>query len=79
MIIQLKTLSVKCADCGELCGTLRTWANECKGCGLHFCLNCQTLKRVDGVLMCESCAKDYRIDHPDMEELIAAAEYREDR
>lgn len=34
---------------------------------------------VDGIMMCGQCRKYYRIDHPDLEEFVAEAEYREDR
>ena len=40
---------------------------------------CDELWCVDGATMCKSCRKDYRADHPDMEEAIAHAEYMEDR
>ena len=33
---------------------------------------------IDGRRICESCAADYLMDHPDTEELIAEAEYRRD-
>ena len=36
------------------------------------------LEMVDGVLMCQVCKQDYRIDHPDMEEIVAAAKYHQD-
>lgn len=29
--------------------------------------------------VCEGCMEDFRKDHPDMEELVAHAEYLEDR
>jgi hypothetical protein len=56
---------------------------------LEKCSNCHTtemvagkeglmLTLVDGALMCVSCKEDYRLDHPDMEELVAAAEHHQD-
>jgi hypothetical protein len=36
------------------------------------------LSLVDQFWMCEFCLKDFRIDHPDMEEQIAAAEHQYD-
>jgi len=55
-------------------------ATKCDSCGQYFCPDCDdTLDVVDGIWMCEGCKKDYRIDHPDWEELVAEAEYREYR
>ena len=52
----------------------------------HLCACCtataymgETFNLVDRELMCPDCERDYRADHPDMEEEIAKTEYREER
>ena len=54
---------------------------QCGACGevAHVDDLADTIQEVDGVLMCQSCHRDYRKDHPDMENVISLAEYREDR
>jgi hypothetical protein len=63
---------VKCAGCDRIGHP--DYANKCDQCEDYICPDCG-LFEVDGVWMCEQCKRDYRIDHPDMEEEIARAEY----
>jgi hypothetical protein len=54
---------------------------KCYACGAHEMMSGEEgliLEKVDGVLMCQSCKRDYQLDHPNGEELAAAAEYRQD-
>jgi len=53
----------------------------CNACGkpCHVDDPPDTLVEVDGMLMCPSCHRDYRRDHPDLENVISMAEYRKER
>lgn len=51
----------------------------CAMCGGTAEMDGEGFEEVDGDKMCPRCKRDYRKDHPDMEELIAEAECREDR
>ena len=50
---------------------------QCQICG--YVDLTEDMKEVDGAVMCYSCARDYRIDHPSMEDAVAEAEWREER
>lgn len=51
----------------------------CAMCGETAEVDGEGFETVDGDKMCPGCKQDYRKDHPDMEEKVAEAEYREDR
>ena len=68
---------VKCYDCDRVGHP--DYANKCDQCGEYFCPDCDDLVEVDDTLMCMLCARDYRIDHPDMEEMVCQAEAIHDR
>jgi hypothetical protein len=47
---------------------------RCEQCGEEV----EVVEMVDGVLMCDGCAWDYRDMHPNMEDAVARAEYYRD-
>lgn len=51
----------------------------CAYCGETAEIDDEFTDIIDGDKYCPTCADDYRIDHPDMEEEVARAEWREER
>lgn len=51
----------------------------CAMCGETAEIDEQFTDIVEGDKYCPACARDYRRDHPDMEEEVARAEYLEER